>query len=1296
MGSGELNVALDAGENAPDGAGQPDDGEGDDPRDEGPDEEGDDPRDEDLFAGIGEHADDGEPVDEWLAMTPEERAAAARRALDAAGENPNDAPSDGAPSAPAGQDLTTLRTPPPKDPRAAAYDAQVDARFAEVEAVRQRSNPPGAPLDPSGIATVVSGEGQRLQQLNLDPGLDAPLRDSRGTEVTRSTVLGLLLVRDMYIAMANALANVFDSIREGDLAYKRDRTRALYGVSQELAQLRAARDSAKARWNGAIRSAASIRGNVSEESIRQMTGNIDRLKQESEAATVAYEAGMDRIERQFPEINILVDDVPLWETLAGSGGEGMAADLDRVGIYNRHLEQGAADLRTRAATARGHDTLDELMEYGRPEYARVRDRVRLDGRSVGSDRTDLLMNQVEAVRAAYDIHVAVDHGWTKVLLATTGIGIIAAGWVILPLSAVAYGCLGVSVVDVTLEGSELVVRYGDARAMEEAAPLVGWRHVVTAQDRERAAVGGTVLAAIGVGVDTAVIRSIRVVGPGQCAATDIPTTAPRIGELAGAARTGGAVELRGLRADDIAHWRGSEAAAIERARGYGITLTDATDVKLAQLDEVVLAAERAGVPRPVIDEGLNRIRDTQVSMVNELERSSGSYTPFDVAIKDFRIRMVIAEAIQKDFTIISRIEDTAYLSKLGGSQGKLLILEPTDLNRLVAKVAVDRVPGATTYTTQEADLAREILRQDDPSKLYVFDPQQSEGGLYRLLDSDDIGGLQRIFGTDAPRPPTIVDAPPAGPPPDLPPRQIDTEADTNLDMLDPSLDRTPTQILRQEEIDELPPDAPTVRLPARALEDADRTPTQILRQEEIDELPPDAPTVRLPARALEDADRTPTQILRQDEILPCPPTGPCGPNEIIPHSADPARFIRWHYGEGGTPAADAYEMAVRELGAENVDGIAGGFAQGRARVWSWPEGTSYLDAKRMDKFGGQLYDPAIVARMPPDAQRAYATARELGAEGLPSDLDIAVDAGIDAGRLNDVAKKIYDDTGVLIEFTDSRIRGAAGAQAPAGQPAPAPPVPPVPPAGTPVSSATTGIVDPATSAGVAMLGGPSGQGGTSAPIEVVILSTAGSTGPVMEAFFVNHGKEVRIQGEGLVLEPVADADPATLRRVEEIRAAALQGKPLPPPGADGAPGGSHDERAGSAVVRVVLDAYCLQADLDVPTQGMLFRIAGPAGQAEFAELPAIVEASRRLFEAGALNPSTNPEDYFHSIRQWALWADEKDMDAEEFEDAFVAHARRNIMASGQTWNAEVESVVRDYAPGRWEDVEAVLEAAGVR
>ena len=239
-------------------------------------------------------------------------------------------------------------------------------------------------------------------------------------------------------------------------------------------------------------------------------------------------------------------------------------------------------------------------------------------------------------------------------------------------------------------------------------------------------------------------------------------------------------------------------------------------------------------------------------------------------------------------------------------------------------------------------------------------------------------------------------------------------------------------------------------------------------------------------------------------------------------------------------------------------------------------------------------------------------------------------------------------------------------------------------------------IDPGSATAGAMLGGPSGRGGTGAPIEVVVLSTAGSTGPVMEAFFVNHGEAVRIEGEGIVLEPVANADAATLRRVEEIREAALQGKPVPPPGAGGAPGGSLEPGVGSPVVRIVLDAYCLQAELDVPTQGMLFRIADATRQADFPDLPAILDASRRLFDEGALDASNDPQAYFHSIRQWAIWAEEKDMDREEFADAFVAHAEKNILAAGQPWNAEVEEVVRDYAPGRWQDVEAVLEEAGVR
>jgi len=249
--------------------------------------------------------------------------------------------------------------------------------------------------------------------------------------------------------------------------------------------------------------------------------------------------------------------------------------------------------------------------------------------------------------------------------------------------------------------------------------------------------------------------------------------------------------------------------------------------------------------------------------------------------------------------------------------------------------------------------------------------------------------------------------------------------------------------------------------------------------------------------------------------------------------------------------------------------------------------------------------------------------------------------------------------------------------------------------GAPVSLGPPPTIDPGSGAAAAMLGGPSGRGGTDAPVEVVILSTEGSTGPVMEAFFLNRGKPVRIQGEGIVLEPVETVDAATMQRIEQIREAALQGKPVPGGGED--PHGSVEDRwAGASVVRVVLDAYCLEADLPVPTSGMLFRIAEPARQAAFGSLRPILEASERLYEEGALHPSNDAEDYYHSIRQWAIWVDEKEMDAEAFEEAFVAHAERNFEAAGQEWNAEVEAVVRDYAPGRWEDVEAVLEAAGIR
>ena len=589
--------------------------------------------------------------------------------------------------------------------------------------------------------------------------------------------------------------------------------------------------------------------------------------------------------------------------------------------------------------------------------------------SVNSKLPSNLMDEVEKVGGAYDIHVAVDEGSTKIVLAIVG----TVGILISPAI-----CLGVSVIDLTMEGDQLVVAFKDAEEARQAEPILGWRHVITAEERAKAASGQFVLAAIGVGLDTAAIRSMKIVGAADC-----PKDAARGAEAAEAGRVGGAAdaaraadaapkrwghlgdatvddafghpnipddawvhfggseiadgirqdgvlgrsywgrwgevknwtqgELRfnigsmsksgmsdlktmvvapdgaairvkrgeygfevegvtdetiqggrvivvgddsavaagraggadagraadqggppgrpgdppgppragdvargapepgGLRPDDVDFWRRNEAERIQRDRGYGIERTDETDAKLQRFDESIQAASDAGIPRADIDKALDEVRRKPVSIPSE------GQTPLDVAIKDFRIRMVITEAIRKDITIVIRETDRVHLDALGGGNAKVIVIEPADANLVIARAATDRGQGASTWTAAEADLARRLQREN-PEKLYVFDPEQFEGGLYPLMDADDLANLNRIFGPGAP-PPQIVDRAPTGPPPDLPQRPLDPEADTSLEAgrtRPPADDRPPdhqTQRLRPGEVEESVRDTDTVRLP---------------------------------------------------------------------------------------------------------------------------------------------------------------------------------------------------------------------------------------------------------------------------------------------------------------------------------------------------------------------------------------------------------------------------------------------------------------------------------------------------
>jgi hypothetical protein len=121
--------------------------------------------------------------------------------------------------------------------------------------------------------------------------------------------------------------------------------------------------------------------------------------------------------------------------------------------------------------------------------------------------------------------------------------------------------------------------------------------------------------------------------------------------------------------------------------------------------------------------------------------------------------------------------------------------------------------------------------------------------------------------------------------------------------------------------------------------------------------------------------------------------------------------------------------------------------------------------------------------------------------------------------------------------------------------------------------------------------------------------------------------------------------------------------------------------------------YCLNKDLLPPPAGTVYRIAPAEKQAAFAPMRRALDAARRLRDAGQLNPDSDPADYYHSIRQWAVWTIEKGYDREGFLEAFVEQMEKNFREAGQPWSADVAAAVRAYGEGRWTDIRKILDAA---
>ena len=188
-------------------------------------------------------------------------------------------------------------------------------------------------------------------------------------------------------------------------------------------------------------------------------------------------------------------------------------------------------------------------------------------------------------------------------------------------------------------------------------------------------------------------------------------------------------------------------------------------------------------------------------------------------------------------------------------------------------------------------------------------------------------------------------------------------------------------------------------------------------------------------------------------------------------------------------------------------------------------------------------------------------------------------------------------------------------------------------------------------------------------LETLITSLGVSTGEALTMRIVNLGPiPVELTGDGLVVQPLEDIAKEQLDRAIANLAAK---NPL----------------------TMNVEAYCLEMLRLPPTLDTVFQVASAELQKQFEPARRILGASRQLFEAGQLSPDSDPLEYFHSIRQWAIWSDEQGFDEASFSDAFVNHTRRNLEAEGTAWQDAFETVLRGALPSRWSDIGQVLQAA---
>jgi hypothetical protein len=188
-------------------------------------------------------------------------------------------------------------------------------------------------------------------------------------------------------------------------------------------------------------------------------------------------------------------------------------------------------------------------------------------------------------------------------------------------------------------------------------------------------------------------------------------------------------------------------------------------------------------------------------------------------------------------------------------------------------------------------------------------------------------------------------------------------------------------------------------------------------------------------------------------------------------------------------------------------------------------------------------------------------------------------------------------------------------------------------------------------------------------VRVFVKSLGRSTGEAFRVIVVNDGTEpVEIVPDFVVLEPVKGVDAAAIERELATVPTARKGE-------------------------FTMNAYCLQFQKKPPAEGQVYRIAPAAKQQRASSTRRILQASSALAWGGLLSPDSAPLDYAHSIRQWAIWTEERRLTERTFTESFVEYSRKAIEAGGRSYTPAVEAALRQLAPNRWRDITRVLAEA---